>query len=417
MSQRAEPGLGARRLIATDALVRRRTQGWRTHPAVLALGAGVLGSVLLWWAGGDAALGWWRLVAAFAPAWIVMAGPWRLFWTHDARILARLPVRGQGMFDRGTLASARHAALSMAALALAGVPVFVALPAAETARLLLVLAAAHVVAACLGPVTALAGGAMATSTRTTRAIGEVTGAGTGPQMVWVSLLPALGAGCVIFLSLGMNTFAPDVASTGVAVVAAVFAGGLFLLAARRASERFLGGAVRDLSAADRVRLAHVDLDGARGLEALWGKLAGDPGRAVYTKDVALARRRYPAYYLLGLLGTLIAWGVALFGSPDTRLRWTLGIVLFLCGYALLMAGRLVRPPIEHPRLLATWPWPASAVTRAKSLHVLWRIVLPVALAGLPATFRAATPAVWLVWGAALCAATFAASLVRLKAAR
>jgi hypothetical protein len=121
----------------------------------------------------------------------------------------------------------------------------------------------------------------------------------------------------------------------------------------------------------------VERDTASLAERLTNRLLPLPGRLVLLKDAALMRRRFPAGgYLLGLL-SLALLGV-LWLRPDAYLAWVLGIAASGLIYALVLANRLWRPPIEHPSMLDTLPLPDRASRLAKyalaCTRTLWPLV-------------------------------------------
>ena len=140
-----------------------------------------------------------------------------------------------------------------------------------------------------------------------------------------------------------------------------------------------------MTALGAVRLAHVDLVSARGLERVFGALAG-AGRAIYLKDVALTHRRWPLFGLGSAVCVACLWGSAF---ARNQVGWATAGVVGIVVLAALLALTLVRPPTEPPRILPVLPIPRAAATRAKAILVLWRIVWPLALGALAYLARAA----------------------------
>jgi hypothetical protein len=67
--------------------------------------------------------------------------------------------------------------------------------------------------------------------------------------------------------------------------------------------------------------------------------------------------------------------IAGLARPADPLTWLVGVVAGMTLYAVVLAGRLGRPPIELPRLSATLPIPPAAIARAKLAWVVgWTTV-------------------------------------------
>jgi hypothetical protein len=354
-----------RQLLAWDALARRRRSAlpWWL-PALLAGIPGVAVHV----AAGREAPGFWRLALAAAAAVLVMGGPWRLFWRRDAKLLGLLPIPGPALYRLSAWATLRAAASVWVALVIADLPVALAAPAdfARAAGLAgLVVAAAAAAAPAL---TALAG-AIVISAKAQAVVRDVAGGDLAPGITWLSALPAAGG-------FGAGWLAWE-ASIPVAAAALAAAAALYLLAARMTGAR-LGEATREIAALDAVKLAHVDLSRARGLERAAGRVGagppGTPARLIYDKDVALARRRYPGHYLLSGIGILAMLAAALFARGATRRQIVGGCAVGLVAYLVVHARRLWAPPVEHPAWLRTLPLPEAGVRRGKRAHVGWRAV-------------------------------------------
>jgi hypothetical protein len=165
-------------------------------------------------------------------------------------------------------------------------------------------------------------------------------------------------------------------------------------------------ALREVSALDQVRLAHVDRSTASVLERGWFRaLLGPRARHLADKDARLTRRRYPSPYFLGPLGVIVLWIIAATGGASS-LPWAGAILFGLAFYAALVARRLVVAPVELPRLLRTLPLHASEVFSAKRAAVLLRALTWPVLGGVPFALRSPDPlAAWLlVVGAAIVAA-------------
>jgi len=341
------------------------------------------------------ARGWWLFTCALGAALVPMGAPWRYYWRGDSTLLARLPIPGDALYRLGAVRGARVAGENLVVLALAASPALF-VDAGMFARGLVVAALAVALGVLLAPVAAVVAGSLVTSPSAQRAFDNMTGAGGAPSVVWLSLVPA-AAGCLV--GAVPYVLLPWLAGTGadtrlgpaLPVAAAALAGGgiLFLLATPLA-RRILPEATREVAALDQVRLAHVELDRARGLER-WVAAAAGAGRPIFAKDVALTRRRYPSYYLWHGATVIALWVIAFVVDEPTRARWTLGLAAGMAAYTVLLARRLARPPVERPRLLRVLPFPAGAATRAKRVYVGWRALAPVVLGVAPAVARDADP--------------------------
>ena len=404
----------ARRLLAWDAVDQRRRGARRRglRGVLVGLGTAAILAAIGRAAGPAEARWWWLLACALGTALIPMGAPWRFYWRGDSTLLARLPIPGEALYRLGAARGARAAGTIVAVLALAAAPDLTVDPALF-ARALAVAALAGTIGLLLAPVAAVVAGVLVTSARAQRAFDEMTGAGGAPSVVWLSLVPAAG-GCLVgaipyvFLPWWAGgATALALGPAGPLAAGALVASLVLFLAAERLARRILPEATGEVAALDQVRLAHVELDRARGLERLVARAAG-PGRAVFAKDVALARRRYPSYYLW--LGAAVAglWVIAFTVAEPIRMRWTLGLAGAMAAYTVLLARRLGRPPVERRRLLRTLPFPDGAAARAKRVYLGWRALAPLVLALAPAAIRASTPlALALALAAAgLAAATF-----------
>jgi hypothetical protein len=426
VSSATGPGMDASRLATWAELDRRRRAEARPALARLTTGfplaalCGLAAAALLGWT--DAAYGaveartWWGLAAGLATAGIVMRAPFRMYWRHDATLLARLPIPGDALYGLAARRSRRAAAQVALALVLAAVPVaFVGAAGAggalAFARFVAVVLVGAATAALLTPPVGAFAGALVADVELQRALGQLAGESSGPPTVWLGFLPAaggLGAGIVVWLSAPwaargtLRTGLTALALEGGALVLAAF----IAVVARRRLAAVLPAATREVAALDAVKLATLQLDTARGLEAAFGRVVAGAGLggAVYRKDVALARRRHPMFFLSAGLALLVLWLVAAFASPATRTSWSITIVAGLALYLAIFGRRLARPTIEQPRLLGLLPVPRAAVGRAKWAFVLWRALFVVAAAA-PCVWRASDRAgLALILGVALVAA-------------
>ena len=406
-----------RRLAATDRLVRQRQLIGRPlflRPLVLGAIAAVAGAaVLAALPRPDAEVVW--LGGLFGAAALIVAGaPWRMFWRADSSFLGRLPIEGKELYRLGAWRSLDAAwplaaILAISAFGLGAAPL-------EVARHLAFDGALLIAGAALAPAVGALAGVMVVSGQAQALVQGATGQ-TAPPTTWLSIVPAAGAAAVIWAGY---TATPWLASGApralVPLAAALVLAAAILLAVQPLAGRGLASATRAVAALDAVRLAHVDLVGPRGLERLAGRLLPRPARLVYDKDIALARRRHPGYYLVTGLGVIALWIVAFaVGEPTRDLVAVAGAGL-LGAYTILFGRRLAVPPGEQPRLIGTLPIAPRAVHAAKRLAVAWRALFTVAVAGAPTAARAAEP--WLLAGALaaiLVAVTLAgAALARLR---
>ena len=153
----------------------------------------------------------------------------------------------------------------------------------------------------------------------------------------------------------------------------VGASALALVWMRAAAPRVMGTILRDVSALDRQRLATLEIRPPTALESAIARMIGQAGLP-YRKDARLMRRRYPMAFALGALAFLVLVIVGL-ARPSDPTPWLVVVLAGMAMYAIALAGRLTRPPIELPRLTATLPISAAAISRAKLVWVVgWAIV-------------------------------------------
>jgi hypothetical protein len=150
------------------------------------------------------------------------------------------------------------------------------------------------------------------------------------------------------------------------------------------------GALREVAALDRERLAHVDRSLPSPLERATRRLLGPTAALVFDKDARLTRRRHPSPYALGPLAVIVSWLLLL---GDGTVGWSIGVVGALAAYAALMAIRATAPPIELARLTATLPLAPAEVGRAKLAAAALRDATWVGLAGVPLAVRRPEPLV------------------------
>jgi hypothetical protein len=108
-----------------------------------------------------------------------------------------------------------------------------------------------------------------------------------------------------------------------------------------------------------------------------------PGATQYR--VTVYNRRYPMAFALGALAFLVL-GIVGFSRPDDPTPWLVAVLAGAAVYAVALAGRLRRPPIEIPRLAATLPISAAAISRAK---LTWVVAWATVFIAIPVVFVAA----------------------------
>jgi hypothetical protein len=385
-------------LVRHDALERRRRRETRP-PLARALGHDAVAPVVAGVAAAFAPPSLWLLAMIVGPVILVMGGPWRLFWRHDAALLGRLPIPGIALYRLSTWASARRA-LQLAAFLLIAAAPSLRTPTIYAHQALFALGLCAAAALAAPAATALAG-ALIISARTQELLRQATGGQVLPGIVYLSLLPA-SAGVAI--GWAGRTGSPTMLVVTIAICAIAHE------ALARLTAPALGDATREIAALDAVKLAHVDRTGARGLEKLVGRVAcPPPARAIYEKDVALVRRRHPGFYLLTGLAILGCWIIA--GTlPPWALEVTLATAGALGAYVVLLGRRLMTPPTEHARLLETLPLAPTAVARAKRVHVAFRAVWAIGLATAPLLVRAGALVPVVVAGAILVLTVVGATL-------
>jgi hypothetical protein len=391
--RRARRGLGALPPIAWSAL------------AGLALAAEVARGMRLLGDGaaGDATPGgasslWLGAVAASHIA-VLFGAPFRMFWRRDSAFIGRLPIPGRAAFHVALIRSLRATALVSLPCAMAAA-VF-ALGEMGSVEIALrhgaLLAIAALGAALLGPAVALAGGAIVASDAAQQMLGNFGGEFQPPRTSWLGALPGLAAGGLALVLIAAGSWARGAEETAIGSAPAVLgiAAAIPLLAigwALRRADAVMLAAVREVAALDRERLAHVELTVASPLERAVGAVLGRGARAVFLKDTALARRRFPIPFFLGFVG-LVCLLILAATRPDDLLVWAAVISGCLGAYGAIMARRLMAPPIEHPRLLAALPIAPRAARRAKRARVLLWIGFYIALGGAAVIARSPQPAV------------------------
>jgi hypothetical protein len=335
---------------------------------------GLVSASKLWLAGALAAFG-----LAF------MRVPFHLYWRADASLLAQLPIGGGPLFDVALVRCVRTAAIT-GLVVLSGVLPFALLDGELLVRFLAVTATLFVLAAALLPAVAAwaaslvarAGDALelATALGGAPAASRARASVPGSSSAILGALPGFASTVVIVFVIiaapwlyGRDTALPAPAVLGGLAVASVLA----LAAMRAAAPRVMGRILRDVSALDRQQLATLEIRPPTALERSIARMLGEASLP-YRKDARLMRRRYPMAFALGALAFLVLV-IAGLARPADPLTWLVGVVAGMTLYAVVLAGRLGRPPIELPRLSATLPIPPAAIARAKLAWVVgWTTV-------------------------------------------
>lgn len=405
--------MNSRELIAWSTLHERRARaGWWTSRWVIAL---VAGAAIAAWVGLqfetslEAASRAWLAATLVAFAVAFLRVPFHLYWRQDAALLAQLPIEGGPLFDAALLRCVRAAAATTLA-ALAG-----AAPIARESNELFLRHAA--IAGTLGLAAACFLPAVATWAATLVAVGQddarvkrmrvATGvAQAPPSSALLGALPGFAATGVIvgvLLETRWLVGRPDPVLPPAPVLGGVAAASLLaILAARAGAPNRMGTILRDVSALDRQRLATLEIRPPTGIERAIAGLVGDGGLA-YRKDARLMRRRYPLAYALGALAFLVLAIVGI-AQPDDPGSWLTATFVGTAAYAVALAGRLQRAPIELPRLSDSLPIDGAARRRAKVAWVVGWWTIFVAIPGAFAVLRQPDPpSVALLVGATLVA--------------
>lgn len=335
----------------------------------------------------------WLVVATLAFAFAFLRVPFHLYWRSDAALLAQLPIGGGPLFDTALVRCLRAALATLLATAIAATPLLLldaqavhdatrqitATPIAGTVPALTPLtfflrhlAIAGVLALAAGllilGVVVWAASLLVGKTMTDRtSAGTILGAIPGAAGVFIFLAEILAAPWVMGDVLDERSagllFGVSVASVAAAV------------AARHAAPRVMDRILRDVSALDRQRLAHLEIRPPTGLERAIASLLGTAALP-YRKDARLMRRRYPMAFALGALAFLT---LAVMGLAHATRPWLVAIAGAAALYAGTLASRLSHPPIELPRLSSTLPITAAARRRAKLAWIVsWSLVFVVA---------------------------------------
>jgi hypothetical protein len=391
----------SRELIRWSSRHERRATRWWASPWVIAIVAGVALHVPVEWrlhASPIAASHAWLAGAIIAFALAFLRVPFQLYWRADAALLAQLPIEGAALLDTALLRCVRAAAATLLATLISAAPLL-RLPWRVYAHHAAIACVLAIAAAALLPAVAIWAASLVATNRHTggaRAINLATALATGnPAAAAKTAAPAssgtvLGAlpgfaSTVVIVAVLVGS--PWLVGEATAREVAPVLGGLVLaslaaiIAVRVTAPRVLGTILRDVSALDRQRLAPLEIRPPTALERGVAALLGDAGLP-YRKDARLMRRRYPMAYALGALAFLVLAIVGL-ARPLDPAPWLVATLAGAGVYALALAGRLRRPPIELPRLAATLPISPSARARAK---LAWLVVWIALFVGVPTVF-------------------------------
>ena len=360
--------------------------------------AGVpLGAFVYWRATPGAASTAWIVAASVAFAFAFLRVPFHLYWRSDAALLAQLPIGGGPLFDAALVRCVRAALATFLACVIAAIPLllFDVATVREATRQITATPIAGDVPAltpamfflhhvAFAGVLALAAGLFipgvvvwAASLVAGQSVADRTSAGT--------ILGAIPGAAGVFIFLGEILASPwlkaDVlderSATFLFGVAAASIGAL--VAARHTAPRVMDRILRDVSALDRQRLAHLDIHPPTALERAIARLLG-AAALPYCKDARLMRRRYPMAFALGAVAFLT---LAIMGLAHAARPWTIAVAGAAALYAATLASRLRTPPIELPRLSATLPITAAARRRAK---LAWIVSWSLIFVGAPLAF-------------------------------
>jgi hypothetical protein len=402
----------------------KAVRGW-----VVAIVAGIALAAFVYWradaAGPIAGSKAWLAGALVAFALAFMRVPFHVYWRQDAALLAQLPIGGGPLFDAAWLrcvlaALATCIAVVIGALPLALVdrelvsfatreflPTPIAGPSAAgmtpigfALRHVAMTGVLGLLAACLMPAVATWSASLVSHGRdalelatklggapTRQTATQLSGTDTGSSSAVLGAVPGFAATIVIVFVLiaAPWLYNGETVLPAVVVIAALAGASVVLLAlVRSVAPRVMGTILRDVSALDRQRLATLEIRPPTAIERVVAGMLGEAA-LIYRKDARLMRRRYPMAFALGALGfaVLVIIGVA---RPADPMPWLVAVLAGAGMYAIALAGRLFRPPIELPRLAATLPISAAARTRAK---VAWVVAWSAVFVLIPLGFAAA----------------------------
>jgi hypothetical protein len=395
----------SRELIRWQLLAERRAR-WSlaTSPLVLAIGIG--GLLALWVQSRRGVLGQsnvWFAAALVAHAFTFLRVPFHIYWRQDAALLAQLPIEGGPLFDAALLRCVRAALSTTVALAVAAAPIAYDVSVEIYLRHVAMAGALGLAAAGLLPAVAVwsawlvALGQRDDRIRRARAAAGIAETPGPPSTAALGAVPGF-ASTIVFVAVIFGyrwlTARPTDIPTPLVLAAIGGVSIAALVATRARAADIMGIILRDVSALDRQRLAHLEIRPPTAIERAFAKLAGANGALVYAKDARLVRRRFPMAFALGALAfaILVIVGIA---QPTDPGPWLTGTLAGGTLYAIALAGRLYRPPIELARLAATLPLSRGGIVRAKLVWLLGWWTIWIAAPALFAMLRQPDPAPWL----------------------
>jgi len=382
---------------------RRATPLWRS-PWVIAIAAGALLYLpvrLQLSTSMVAASHAWLAGALVAFALAFLRVPFQLYWRADAPLLAQLPIEGAALLDAALLRCARAAIATLLATVISAIP----LPPEIFWHHVAVAGVLAIAAAAFLPAVAIWAASLVATNRHTggaRAIQMATAIATGNPAAGTRTAAPASSGTVLGALPGFASTvvivivmlaSPWLVAEGTANDVALELGGLVVasLAAiaivRATAPRVMGTILRDVSALDRQRLAHLEIKPPTPIERALAHAAGG-GAIVYRKDARLMRRRFPLAYAFGALAFVVLAIVGL-ARPTDATPWLAATLVAAAAYGLTLDGRLHAPPIELPRLTSTLP--ISAVGRAKLVWIAGWWTIFIAIPGAFAAARLADP--------------------------
>lgn len=387
----------SRELIRWSQLHDKRSRGQR--PLLLALALGVAFAGWVSWrqtASPVAASHAWLAVTLVAFAIAYLRVPFLMYWRPDASLLAQLPIEGEALFDAALWRCLQAARVTTAIAAIGALPMTAVAPefAARHAAIALALglgAAFLLPAVVVWSASLVASGDDAIGAHTLRVATAVTSgkpASAERSSATLGAVPGFAATAIIVPTLVISPWltggATKLPAPGVlAAIAIVSVAGI--LAVRATSARVMATILRDVSALDRQRLANLEIRPLTAIERAIKALLGD-GALPYDKTARLVRRRYPMAFALGALWFLVL-GIVGIAQPDDGASWLVAGLGSAAVYAVTLAGRLHRTPIELARLAPTLPISAAARARARRAWLVGWWMIFVFAPGLFAALR------------------------------